>query len=247
MTVFSKAEFTTAFDRQIGKDLEELKEQYKFRFGRMTLITVLVFLALFLGVRAFFPPLLLVFLLAFYLVYWYFSGRHRRVRRDLGEESRRAILKGVAQLAVDHSGEAAVLSHRFMPEGDFKRSALFKFEPESYQGGDLIDLGSPGKVEICHITASRPEDPFEEQEEFEFEGYLFKIKPSAGRFPEDNTGLEGLPDGRRFHWDGDFAWMAYPDKSRLLNDKVITFGPDYDSLYNLYLMMRQARLMAAQG
>lgn len=238
--------FREAMRRQLGVEYEELHGRYRNQSIRRTVISALCLAGVVLGVSTYLPATMVFFLLFFFLIYaWYFRRGRRAGRVVLSEELRRLLGLHTASLCSDR--KPRILSHRYFPLKAFQASGLFAFDPARYEGDEMFEIGGKGRdgsVEFARILAVGEEDAFGgDGEAGRFEGWLYRIRPRDGRFPE--TG--GLPEDHRFHFDGDFAWLAVPFPGKLYRAGLFSFRPDWEQLHRLYRATRRAVRMAGTG
>jgi hypothetical protein len=237
----SKESFQEALMENIGRDIMEVRLAFRAQRERHMVLLVLVVIAVCVGILTFVPSTMVTFLIGGYIIYLILFGRRRKVRRvELTEDLKRLLLRETANLS---GGESFVLTHRFMPPFVFKQSELFDFEPEKYFGEELVEVKGEGKVFFSKVSGEEKPDIFDktERSELDFEGWLFRIFPKDGLFPNSDH----LSEKYRFRFDGEQAWLALKTKGRLYIISPMDFRPDFDGLYELYEAIMDARKLAA--
>jgi hypothetical protein len=244
----SETEFRERLDAAVAPVLEEANGIYRKQRIRMVFIGASIVLAISLSILAFFPSLMVGFLLILYLGYRaIFGKRNRRKRIKVTEDLRRLILRAILQSTISDRdrGHFSLLTHRYMPPFVFRDSKLFDFKPDRYKSQDLAEIRDPlGRVELAWLSAEEHIDAFERsgREEGQFEGWMFRLLPKRhmGLDAEALRAYHQPEAGRRARLGPDEAWMAFAEKAPLYYQHFFHLTLNYSTCFTLYQSIEAA-------
>lgn len=233
----SEAAFRERLDDAVRERLTEANGIYRRQRLRLFIIGTAVVLSMALSLLAFFPSLMVVFLLLLYLGYRVaFGKRAKRQRLDVTEDMRRVVLRATLQVG---GHPFSLQTHRDMPAFVFKESRLFDFEPDTYASEELVDVEVPGgRLSFARVRGQEHVDAFERDgnDERSFEGWLFRLFPARGF----RTDLEGLGEPWRGRLGPDQAWMALPATAPLFRRELLRLSPDHAACAALHRAVASA-------
>ena len=238
----TESAFREALDRALALTLPEANELYRRQRVRMLVMGLFVVVAMLTAVLAFFPSLMVVFLLGLYGLYRVAFGKRRhRPRLEVGEDMRRVLLR--ATLAAS-GWSYSMMTHRYMPIFVFRESDLFDFEPDDYNSEELVEVrDGNSRIAFSRIRVAEHIDAFERgaDQERKFSGWLFRVFPAKDKKPD----WSGIKAPYRARLGLDQSWMAYTNTEALFHQGLLDLKPNYAACYGLYSAVAEAFRRAA--
>ncbi len=244
----SESDFRQRLDAAVAPTLAEANGIYRKQRIRLLYIGISTVLAVALSILAFFPSLMVGFLLILYLAYrMLFGKRERRQRITVAEDLRRLVLRAILESTVDHNkGETySLMTHRYMPPFVFRDSHLFDFTPDQYKSQDLAEIrNAQGRLEFSWLSAEEHIDAFDRkgQDEGRFEGWLIRLLPKRhmGLHADGLTAWNRPDAGRRSRLGPDEAWMAYAEATPLYRQGLLELTLNHEACFTLYTSIQDA-------